>query len=104
LTSAALYIFPGLARNFLDGKPIDRLRTQVRKIPVEAVDANISHGRWLLVVTTDGVSVFDTRVLVPDQIARPTENFEEIILKQIEPRWENRPGETTVKELAQAVA
>lgn len=69
LTSQGLYGLMGLGERLLLGKLAERLPTSVLAMPMEAVDANMIGGRWLLVVMPDEVRRFDVK-----QIAKETQD------------------------------
>ncbi|MFL5242525.1 MAG: hypothetical protein ACJ8FY_10490 [Gemmataceae bacterium] len=97
LTSSSMYMFPGLTNRFLEGQPIGRLPAQVRSLPIEAVDANMSHDRWLLIVTTKGVIRFDVNLLVDQApISGPHEDSEEASPKAMAPDWMTQGREATI--------
>ncbi len=55
LTSKALYTIGGVVDRFLSPRGMRNTPISVRRLPLEAVDANIAKNRWLLIVLTDGV-------------------------------------------------
>jgi len=59
LTSERLYVMKDLASRFSSGQRID-LPTTTVEISIEAVDATIAFGRWLLIVLPDGLISIDT--------------------------------------------
>jgi hypothetical protein len=64
LTSKGLCIIPDIVREFQE----DRLASGYRAVTVlevEAVDCNVAFGRWLLIVTPEGVARLDLTVLLP---------------------------------------
>src|SRR5487761_1652770 len=63
LTSAGLYVLEGLVERFLAGEDVVHVPTPGRFTGLEAVDANLCDGRWLLVVLPDGVLRFDLDLL-----------------------------------------
>lgn len=65
LTDKALYGFFDLAREFVEGRPIDGL-TFIRKLDMEAVDFSITDDRFLLVVMPETVY----RIAIDSFIAR----------------------------------
>jgi hypothetical protein len=84
-----------LASRFLAGEPVDSTPTEVRGIPLEAVDADVCWNRWLVVVLPDDVLRFD---LLADGFpaggstqAEPSKNP---VL--ISPVWEFHQGPMTV--------
>lgn len=58
LTSERLYVLKDLATRLLSGQRVDQPTTTL-EIPIQAVDASISFGEWLLVVMPDGLISFD---------------------------------------------
>lgn len=62
LGSKGLFIYPGLAAKILDPGILDHPIT-VCHFPLESVDASVAWGRWLSVVTTEAVFVFDLDLL-----------------------------------------
>jgi hypothetical protein len=92
LTSAALYIFDGLANRFLSEEDIAHSATPGRTIDLVAVDANVCDERWLLVVMPDGVLRFDLRLLLAENHAGPTSVREERSLLTritVTPSWQS---------------
>jgi hypothetical protein len=58
LTSQEIMILPNLASRYLNGEKLD-CPMHYRKSPVQAVDAFIAHGNDLMILTDDGVSIFE---------------------------------------------
>jgi hypothetical protein len=67
LTSRGLYVLAKLADRLVTGMPPDEFVTQILTIPMEAVDANVVNGRWLLIIMPDGVQRVDVNVLCKGQ-------------------------------------
>jgi hypothetical protein len=63
LTSHEIVVFPGLGSRFASGEPLDR-PIHYRHKAVQAVDAFMSESRELMILTDDGVSVFEISKLV----------------------------------------
>ena len=92
LTSSSLYMFMGLTSRFVAGEPIELLPTLVREFKIEAVDANVLHDRWLLIVTTDGgVLRFDVDELVGQaSMSGPAQPSHEFSPTLMAPDWAMR--------------
>jgi len=97
LTSRSLYIFKGLTRSYLEGQPIERVPTLVREIPMEAVDANLAHDRWLLVVTVAGVQVFDLNMLLGlEPTGQKHEEGQTFSPTNLSPHWATQDAEVAI--------
>jgi hypothetical protein len=91
LTSRGLYILRGLAKRFLNGEPVDSQPTAVSEIPLEAVDANLVHDRWLLVVVADHTLLYDVEQLVgPESDGAEYRNGQSIVPTAQTPTWQSR--------------
>jgi hypothetical protein len=92
LTSHAIYLLVDLARRFLSGEPVDRQPTYMRVRAIEAVDANLVDGHWLLTVTPDSVLRFDLNLVAGAQgeVGR-FEEPREVGATSIQTRWEALP-------------
>jgi hypothetical protein len=58
LTSKELVILPGLASRFLHGERID-CPIHGYRTPIQAVDASIAYGEYLMIVLDEGVSILE---------------------------------------------
>jgi hypothetical protein len=91
LTSRGLYVLRGLAKRFLNGEPVDSQPTAVSEIPLEAVDANLVHDRWLLVVMADHTLLYDVEQLVgPESDGAEYRNGQSIVPTAQTPTWQSR--------------
>jgi hypothetical protein len=95
LTSHGLYILRGLARRFLEGEPVGRQPTAVSEIPLEAVDANLVHDRWLFIVMADHTLLYDVEQLVGRESNGEAHGYDqEIVPTFLTPDWQSREEAT----------
>jgi len=66
LTGTNLVRLIGLAKEMLS-HPADAYQIKAGVIKLDAVDASILYDRWLMIVCTDGVSMFDLRKLLKSE-------------------------------------
>jgi hypothetical protein len=93
LTSTAFYVFPGLADQLLSGEPPESKPISVRRIPLEAVDANLVGSRWLLVVLPNEVLRIDLPVLTAGARAmNGIENAREYFPRRVPANWKRHTG------------
>jgi hypothetical protein len=102
LTSKGLYVLGELAGRFVRKELFSGVTTPVRVSPMQAVDMNLAHDRWLLVVQSGSVARFDLEAVHKDvldhlvdaeiQESQPTEEFS----------WESGDIQTTSRDLVGA--
>ncbi len=80
LTSKALHAISGLLDGFGKGQPPQQ-ESPILTIPMEAVDAEVAHDRWVLVTMPSGILVLDIAKLKEAE-------------KPDKPRWDRRTATT----------
>jgi hypothetical protein len=89
LTSKGLYGLFGLAEQFLNDKGRRQFNSETLRIPIEASDANIVRGKWLLAVGVDFVFRFDLEKMPKSpQEGELTGQWEEPEDIGVQPLWE----------------
>jgi hypothetical protein len=97
LTSESLYHFGDIFQRCLEGQRVDGVPTVFQRFDLEAVDANIAHGRNLLIVRPDGgvtdVALSDFAeglVEGASEVTKPESSSGKVEWKQLE--WSERPA------------
>ncbi len=80
LTSKALHVISGLLEGLGTGKPLQK-ESPILTIPMEAVDAEVAHDRWVLVTMPRGILVLDIAQLMAAE-------------KPGKPRWDRNTATT----------
>jgi hypothetical protein len=89
LTSRGLYGLMGLGERLMHGSPAEQFITPIFVVPMEAVDANLVAGRWLLVTMPDEVQKFDVEQLaggIPEGLGES--ELKEVSPTTLRPNWE----------------
>jgi hypothetical protein len=88
LTNKGIFVLARLASRFLDGTLTGGVETPVLFVPLEAVDANLIRGRWLLIVMPGEVLRSDIELLdqsIPEGLKRG--DIQAVRPRTITPAW-----------------
>lgn len=88
LTSHALYVVKQLAARLASGPSDETLAADIMTFPLEAVDANIAHDRWLLVLTADEILKGDLDLIEHRTPAGPS-SHEVQAPQDLSPVWQS---------------
>jgi hypothetical protein len=91
LTSTSVYVFGGLAKRLFGVDPVESSPMPVRRLPLEAVDANLVGNRWLLVVMPNEVLRIDLQALTAGLHAG-IEDATEYLPKRVRVDWRRHTG------------
>jgi hypothetical protein len=101
LTSQGLYALMNLVGQLREGRTKEKTATSILAMPMEAVDANLVAGRWLLVITPDEVLKLDVELI---EQSKPTNllngEMSEAIPRTLAPEWEVHGVPQTSTQLA----
>jgi hypothetical protein len=86
LTSEKLYLFKDLASRFLRGESVNE-PTVIKVLDLQAVDASIAFGQWLLVVMPDGLTLID----IEQWVKRGNEDTNPSLRPDLHSEWQDLP-------------
>jgi hypothetical protein len=89
LTSIGLYALMDLAGRLREGRLEEKSATSILPMQVEAVDANLVAGQWLLVITPHDVLRLDLQMIEQSEPNNLTNGERrEALPRRLTPRWE----------------